>query len=175
MTDVDEPVRRMLDQWAVERPDLDVAPMAVLGRLGRAGALVERAIAATLSRHGVNRGEYDVLATLRRSGAPYALTPSRLAEAVLLSPAAMTNRIDRLRDLGLVRRQRNPADGRGWFVELTPDGRRVVDEATDDHVRTLHEVLAPLGPRQRTQLSRLLVVLAQGLVAGGTRDGDGRA
>src|SRR3954466_14848090 len=94
-------VDRIIAQWRRERPDLDLAAMETFGRLGRLFAHLSRAVDETFTRYGLQRGEYDVLAALRRSGAPYVLTPSALSDVLMLSRAGMTNRLDRLEEAGL--------------------------------------------------------------------------
>src|SRR5690349_2401527 len=108
--------------------------MATIGRLGRLHALAGRSIEDVFATHGLNAGEFDVLAALRREGDPFVLTPSALARTLMLSPAGMTNRLDRLVERGLVDRRADPDDRRSVLVALTPEGRRVVDAAVTDHV-----------------------------------------
>ncbi|TIU18494.1 MAG: MarR family transcriptional regulator, partial [Mesorhizobium sp.] len=96
---------KAIEQWNKERPDLDVSPMAVLGRLNEASSLIARErLAPLFARFGLQSGEFDVLATLRRSGSPYALTPTALYEATMVTSGAMTNRLDRLEKAGLILR-----------------------------------------------------------------------
>ena len=157
--DPDVPVQLMLHQWAVERPDLDATAMALFGRLSRAHAMAEVAIERTLETFGLQRGEFDVLATLRRAGSPFELTPGRLAAAMLLSPAATTHRLAKLEILGLIQRAPDPADGRGSLVSLTPKGRSLVDRAVKVHAAGLAELLRGLRPVDQKQLSTLLGAL----------------
>src|SRR5690349_528586 len=115
-------VDRILAQWATERPDLDTTAMGVFGRLQRiariAGESQERAYAA----YGIGRPEFDVLATLRRSGRPYQLSPGALAASMMLSTGGTTARLDRLEKAGLVARSPDPSDRRGILVRLTDKG-----------------------------------------------------
>jgi DNA-binding MarR family transcriptional regulator len=144
----------LAEQWAGERPDLDHRTMATVGRLMRLGAVMRARVAELAARVGVQVGEGDVLFTLRRAGAPHRLSPSRLAESMLVTTGTMTHRIDRLEARGLVRRVPNPADRRGLDVELTPEGLRLVEEFVASHVANEQEMLAPLGPRERVALER---------------------
>jgi DNA-binding MarR family transcriptional regulator len=146
----------MRAQWQRERPDVDPAAMVLFARLTRANAAAAAAIDQALKRHELNRTEFDVLASLRRSGDPFQLSPGVLARALVLSPAAMTNRLDRLEAHQLVTRGVDPTDARVGVVALTPRGRRLVDDALLTHVSTLDAMLEGLTPRQRDQLSRLL-------------------
>ena len=159
-------VDEILDQWKRERPDLDCKPMAVFGRLNRLDRVSNAAIEAWLGEHGLSRGEFDVLATLRRGGEPYTLAPTALARWMMLSSAAMTNRIDRLEAAGLVERRPDPGDRRGVLVALTPDGKRVVDAAVADHVENERQLLEPLTAEDQQTLNALLRKLLLGLRSG---------
>ncbi|WP_095199652.1 MarR family winged helix-turn-helix transcriptional regulator [Mesorhizobium carmichaelinearum] len=148
---------KAIEQWKRERPDLDVSPMGVLGRLNEASSLIARdRLAPLFARFGLQAGEFDVLATLRRSGAPYALTPTALYEATMVTSGAMTNRLDRLEKAGLILRGPHPNDRRGIVVQLTEKGLALIDEAVTAHVANEHEILAGLTPAERETLSRLL-------------------
>ena len=142
-------------QWSRERPDLDFEVMATVARLLTVGALVGRRIDAWAAERGFDRGQGDVLLTLRRSGPPYRLSPSKLAESLLVSTGTMTNRLDRLEQRGLVRRLPNPDDRRALDIELTGEGRRLVDALVADHVANEEEMLSPLTQRERDQLVRI--------------------
>ncbi|MGU3355713.1 MarR family winged helix-turn-helix transcriptional regulator [Microbacterium sp. M4A5_1d] len=155
-------VDRILEQWARERPGLDVTPMAVIGRLGRAAAAVDARLAATFARHGIDAATFDVLATLTRQGKPYELTPAELAADAMITSSAVAQRLNRLEGLGYVSRNPDPADGRGKIVRLTPKGLRVVDRVLPDHLETERAVLAPLTESERSQLAVLLSRLAPG-------------
>lgn len=150
---------RMERQWRQERPDLDPGSMAVFARLSRAHAAASDAIDGTLAGFGINRGEFDVLASLRRSGEPFELSAGALAHAVVLSPSAMTNRLKRLEDQGLVARRPDPSNGRVVLVALTSRGRRLVDDAVVAHVATLDRLLGGFSAREVRSMSRLLTRL----------------
>ncbi|SMG00532.1 MarR family winged helix-turn-helix transcriptional regulator [Burkholderia singularis] len=152
-----------VEQWRRERPDLDVSSMIVLGRLQQAALVIARdALNPLFARYGLQPGEFDVLATLRRSGAPYALTPTELYDAAMISSGSMTNRIDRLESAGWVERRKNPADGRGTLVALTSDGFALIDDALAAHVDNQRRVLSSLSDAQQRQLAKLLGKLLQG-------------
>ncbi len=152
-------VDRIVEQWARERPELDIAANAVMARVLRTARSVELAIADVFGRYGINRGEFDVLASLRRSGPPFALGPSRLSEGLLLSTAAMTNRIDRLQRLGLVRRGSDPADRRVVLVELTEPGLALIDDAFPALLDEEERLLGALSPADREALGDILRAL----------------
>ena len=156
-----DPVEEMIEQWRRERPDLgpDVAAMGTIGRLGRFVALAGRRIDAVFAAHGLTTGEFDVLAALRRSGAPHVLTPTALARTLMLSPAGMTNRLDRLEAAGHIARRPDPGDRRSSLVVLTPGGRDLVDAAVTDHVANEAQLLAALDPDRRAALDDALRTL----------------
>lgn len=147
---------RIVDQWRDQRPDLDPGPMATLGRLARLHAIGSRRLDAVFSRYGLQSGEFDVLASLRRAGSPHRLPPSELARQLMLSKAGMTARIDRLETAGLISRRTNDADGRRRSVELTDAGLALVDEVVVAHLAEERALLEALGPTHRKQLDRLL-------------------
>jgi DNA-binding MarR family transcriptional regulator len=131
--------------------------MGVLGRLNEASSLIARdRLAPLFARFGLQAGEFDVLATLRRSGAPYALTPTALYEATMVTSGAMTNRLDRLEKAGLILRGPHPNDRRGIVVQLTENGLALIDAAVTAHVANEHEILAGLTGAERETLAQLL-------------------
>jgi DNA-binding MarR family transcriptional regulator len=152
-------VDRLIEQWARERPDLEFAPMATIGRLGRLHALASRSIAEVFAGHGIQIGEFDVMAALRRSGEPFVMKPTDLARALMLSPAGMTNRVDRLEAAGWIERRNDPDDRRSSLVVLTDDGRDLIDRAVADHVANEARLLEPLSPTERTAFDRALRTL----------------
>ncbi|MFT2689969.1 MarR family winged helix-turn-helix transcriptional regulator [Clavibacter zhangzhiyongii] len=149
-------VDRILTQWAAERPDLDASPMAVVGRLARAAGALAAELDRTFARHGIDASTFDVLATLRRQGAPYRLPPAQLARESMITTSAVAQRLNRLEGLGLVARLPRPEDGRGKLVELTAAGRQLVDRVLPDHLATEEALLAPLDARERRTLAELL-------------------
>jgi DNA-binding MarR family transcriptional regulator len=156
-------VDEVLSQWAAERPDLDASPMGVVGRLSRAARLVERGVNEVLEQHGLAPGEFDLLATLRRTGAPFQLTPGALVASSMVTSGAVTARLDRLVDKGLVTREVDPENRRSVIVTLTRPGRRLVDRVVELHVANEDRLLAPLSARDRERLAGLLRTLLVGL------------
>lgn len=149
-------VDEILEQWKRERPDLDLTAMGIFGRLGRLAAIGTKIVNATLAEHGLNVGELDVLAALRRAGAPHRLTPTQLARTLMLSSGAMTNRLDRLEQAGLVERRDDPNDRRGILVGLTRTGLARVEAAITEHVANEARVMRALTKTEQTELSQLL-------------------
>ncbi|EHP42587.1 marr family transcription regulator [Cupriavidus basilensis OR16] len=160
-------VDRILAQWARERPDLDAAPMGIIGRVWRLARHTDRAVESALASTGLNTWEFDVLATLRRSGPPYALSPGALIDSLMITSGTMTNRIDHLERAGLVRRCPNPDDRRGLLIELTQPGRVRIDHALEVHVANEHRLLEGLSAAERKQLASLLRRWLQGFEATG--------
>lgn len=159
-------------QWRAERPDLDASSMLVMGRLQEAALAIARdRLNPLFARYGMQPGEFDVLATLRRSGAPFALTPTALYDALMMSSGGMTARIDRLQKAGWVERRPNPADGRGTLVALTDAGRALVDDAVVAHIDNQRALLAALSAAEQAQLARLLGKLLGGLGDAGGEGG----
>ncbi|SFB41711.1 DNA-binding transcriptional regulator, MarR family [Amycolatopsis marina] len=156
-------VDRILEQWAAERPDLDVSPMAVIGRLSRLSQLISAQLRETFAAHGLDRPSFDVLATLRRNGPPYRLTPARLMRSAMVTSGAITQRLDRLESRGLVVRTPSASDGRGVDVALTDEGMALIDRALPDHVDTEHRLLAALTPAQREVFAGTLRDLLESL------------
>lgn len=159
----DDPVDRLIAQWRRERPDLRFEAMATIGRLGRLHALASASIEAVFAEHDLTIGDFDVLAALRRAGSPFVLRPTDLSRQLMLSPAGITSRLDRLADAGLVERSPDPDDRRSWLVRLSAEGRRKVDVAVADHVANEERLLAPLTKAQRRALDDALRLLLGGL------------
>ncbi len=151
-----DPVDAILAQWQRERPDLDVSPMGVIGRMGRLTKHLERAIQEIFSGFDLTMGEFDVLAALRRSGQPYQLTPTELFNTLMVSSGTMTHRIDCLEQAELVRRIPDPRDRRGILIELTDQGFNVIEQAVEAHVANEHRVLSSLESSEREALAQLL-------------------
>jgi DNA-binding MarR family transcriptional regulator len=148
-------VDRILAQWNRERPDLDVGPMGLLGRIARLRSHLERELEAEFAKYGLNRSSFDVLATLRRSGPPYRLSPTELLETLMITSGTMTNRIDQLEKAGLVERLDNPEDRRGVIIALTDKGFETVDKAVTGHVANQHRLVEPLSTEERDALDAL--------------------
>ena len=149
-------VDHILAQWRKERPDLDVGPMGLLGRLHRLSTHLGREVEAVLVKHGLSSSAFDVLATLRRAGPPYRLSPGDLLAMTMVSSGTMTNRIDQLEKAGLVERIHNPQDRRSVLISLTERGLAIVEEAVGAHVENQHRLVAHLSEEERAALNGLL-------------------
>jgi len=155
VTPADE-VDQLIAAWNRERPDLDVQPLQVLSRVTRLARHLDIARREAFALHDLEPGEFDVLAALRRAGVPYALTPSQLVHATLVTSGTMTNRIDRLTVKNFVKRTPDPSDGRGVLVELTATGSAKVDLALKDLLVRERELLKNVSPSQYELLASTL-------------------
>lgn len=156
-------VDRRRRQWARELPDLDTEPMAILGRAFRLGNMVRPSIEATFAGFGLDRGEFDVIATLRRSGPPYRLTPTEIYSSLMISSGGLTHRLDRLEKAGLIRREKSPRDGRSLLVALTESGAARAEEAFRADMASEAGFLQSLDTKEREQLAGLLRKLILGI------------
>lgn len=154
------------EAWRRERPDVEVDALVLLGRLFRTAALADAELARALAERDLQRGWFNLLAALRRSGAPYALRPGELMRATMLSSAGMTKRLDRLADAGLVERSADPDDRRGTLVRLTSAGLEAIDGALPVHVANEERILDPLSAAERRTLDKLLRKLLAALESG---------
>lgn len=149
-------VDMVLEQWRRERPDLDVRPMGLTGRLKRIGRHLEREMEKVFVAHDLNLASFDVLATLRRSGAPYRLSPGDLMAHTMVTSGTMTHRVDQLVRAGHAERIKNPKDGRSVLIALTDRGLKVIDAAVTDHVANLARLTSGLTESEAKRLDRLL-------------------
>jgi DNA-binding MarR family transcriptional regulator len=152
-------VDKIAAQWHQERPDLDTEPMAVFGRIYRLARAMGDRVEQVYARFGIGRGEFDVLAALRRSGEPFSLSPTTLADTLMLTTGGMTGRLDKLQKAGLVARCPDPTDRRALKACLTDKGREVVDEAVAAGLAVQGEALGHLPPADRSVLAEHLRAL----------------
>ncbi|MFF3134237.1 MarR family winged helix-turn-helix transcriptional regulator [Streptomyces mirabilis] len=157
-----DPVDAIIEQWATVRPDLDTAAMEVFGRVFRLARTMGDRMEKAYAPYGISRGEFDVLATLRRSDAPYTLSPRQLSATLMLTTGGMTGRLDKLERAGLLRRSPDPHDRRGLQVTLTDKGLRLIDEAVGAGLAVQTEALAHLDEERAGQLATLLRELLMG-------------
>lgn len=149
-------VDRVRQLWEKEAPELDTSPIAVIARLGRAHAYVDRALHAVFAQYGLTRQSFDVLASLRRIGTPYQLTPTELYRALMRTSGAITHTLHQLEYAGLIERVPNENDGRSLLVVLTPAGVALVDRVGREHLANERGMLAPLTPEEQATLAALL-------------------
>ena len=157
-------VDQILDQWQRERPDVDPFPMGIIARISRAAHLLEKAQGIVFSSFGLHRGGFDVLAALRRAGAPFCLSPTALYNSLLISSGAMTHRLDGLARSGLIERVPAPNDGRSLLVKLTASGLATIDAAITAHLDAEVGLVASLSKQDQEFLQEVLrrLLLAHG-------------
>ncbi|QRM45329.1 MarR family transcriptional regulator [Rhizobium sp. BG4] len=156
-------VDRLRALWAQELPDLDTTPMSILGRIYRLSNLVRPSIEATFAEFHLDRGEFDVIATIRRSGPPYRMIPTELYRHLMISSGGLTHRLDRLEKAGLVTRERSDQDKRSFVVVLTAEGIRRAEAAFREDMGRELGLLDALDEGERRALSGLLRKLAGSL------------
>ncbi|MCU6664222.1 Organic hydroperoxide resistance transcriptional regulator [compost metagenome] len=156
-------VDAILAQWQRERPDLDCSPMGPIGRIKRCAALLEQRLESTFATFELCTWEFDMLATLRRAGAPYSLSPTELFSTLMVTSGTMTHRLKRLESRGLISRQANTNDARSMLVQLTAEGLALIDRAVDKHVENEREILSGISAESLGELDRRLAALLRTL------------
>src|SRR4051812_21083196 len=156
-------VDRMIEQWSVEWPELDVSPIGVIGRISRLARELEARLEPVYRDHGLEPGWHDVLATLRRGGPPFRMRPTDLTASMMLTSSGTTKRLDKLEAAGLIAREPDPSDRRGTLIVLTDEGRRVIDAVTADHLANEAQLLGALSAGEQQALADLLRKLRLGL------------
>ena len=149
-------VGRIMEQWRRERPDLDPSPMGVIGRLHRLADALHAELRPVFAEAGLSDGDFDVLASLRRAGAPYQLTPGELAASTMVTSGAVTKRLDRLEEKGYVTRTVSAADARSRQIALTASGHALIDALVPRHLDNERRLLAGLTDLERSRLAHLL-------------------
>lgn len=156
MTENLDQVAQIQQEWERERPDLDVAPQGVIGRLHRLASHLTAELTIVYREFGLSEGEFDVLATLRRAGAPFERAPGELAAHTMVTTGAMTKRLDRLERAGLVERRTSDLDGRGRVVALTASGVDLIDRAFTAHMANERRLLGELSADDTAALEAIL-------------------
>jgi DNA-binding MarR family transcriptional regulator len=146
----------ILAQWRRERPDLDPSPIGLIGRLHRLADVLNLELRAVFAEAGLGDGDFDVLVTLRRNGAPYEMTPGELGASTMVTSSAVTKRIDRLERGGLVTRTVSAEDARSRRIRLTDAGFELVDRLMAVHIANEHRLVSGLSDRDRSQLAGIL-------------------
>ena len=158
-------ITRFREHWARELPDLDTGGMDILGRARRIVLKSRPPIEAVFARHGIDAGEFDVMATLRRSGPPYALRPTELYKGLMISSGGLTARLAKLEKAGLISRPPSPDDARSTLVQLTSAGLSRVEAAFREDMALESRMIEVLSPQQKSQLTSLLKLLDASLEA----------
>jgi DNA-binding MarR family transcriptional regulator len=156
-------IDKIVEDWHRERPDLDPSPMEIVGRVLISAKRLEKRLDAYLKPYGLSQWSFDLLATLRRQGTPFTLTPSQLSEEMMLSSGAMTNRIDRLEAAGYVERTHDPNDRRGYLISLSESGRELIDRAIEARFQEANEAINSLSKKEISSLNSLIKALLEEL------------
>ncbi|MCZ1011697.1 MarR family winged helix-turn-helix transcriptional regulator [Streptomyces lydicus] len=159
-------IAAIVDQWKRERPELDATPMLVVGRLFRLADTLDQRLRPPFAAADLGSGDFDVIAALRRSGAPHSLSAGELSRTVLVTTGAISKRVDRLEARGLVSRSVAEADSRGRLITLTAEGVELADELIAVHLDNQRRLLAGLDGDEQSQLAGLLERLTSALAAG---------
>lgn len=149
-------VDRVRKMWAQQMPSLDTSPMAIVARMGRASRFFDVQVEAVLNNYGLSRESWDILASLRRSGPPYRLSPTDLFRGLMRTSGAITFRLRRLENAGLIVRVRNNMDNRGKLVELTPKGLQLVNTVAPVHMKNESRIISVLTKDEQKLLADLL-------------------
>ncbi len=149
-------VDKIIDQWKNQNIKEDLTPMETLGRIARLNALIGKKLEDNFSSFDLTRWEFDVLATLRRSGEPYVLTPTQLFDTLMVTSGTMTNRLTRLENRKLISRPKNEQDKRSTLVQLTTDGLDIVNRCLKAHIETETAITSVLGKKTQKELNRIL-------------------
>lgn len=160
----------IVEQWATERPDLDSSPLHVIGRISRIAMQIDEMLRPVFAKYGLGDGDFDVLATLRRSGGECEMTAGELGAQAMVTSGAITKRVDRLIGAGLVERRVSESDARGRQIRLTARGRALMDEAYPEHLNNELRLLAGLTVAERQQLAGLLRKTAESMDSAGPPD-----
>jgi len=153
-------VDRVFGQWAKELPSVATHGAAIIGRARRITILSRKAIEENFAAYGLDAGEFDVLATLRRSGPPFTLRPTELFRWLMISSGGLTARLERLEKAGLIRRRPAEDDARSLLVELTPAGKKTIEDAFRADMAIENKMVESLTAEEHSTLVRLLRKLA---------------
>jgi DNA-binding MarR family transcriptional regulator len=156
----------IIEQWRRERPELDHAPIGIVGRISRLARELEARLEPVYRDHGLEPGWHDILATLRRHGPPFQLRPTDLTNASMLTSSGTTKRLDKLEQAGLIERSPDPGDRRGTLITLTDAGRELIDRLTPEHLDNERAIISALSEAEQRRLVELLRTLQLGLPAG---------
>jgi DNA-binding MarR family transcriptional regulator len=156
-------VDAILEQWRRELPEVDATPMAVFGRIHRVFLRYHAYVTDVFADYGINAAAFDILAALRRHGAPYRQTAGALADTSLITSGGISLRVDRLEKAGLVTRERDEVDKRVVYVQLTDPGLELIEKVAAAHFANEHDLLVGLVPSERRQLAQLLSRLERSL------------
>lgn len=149
-------IDQLIEDWGVERPDLDIEAMQVVGRIMKLGKIFENKASSALKYYGIYYTDLDVLATLRRTGSPYQLSPKQLMQSVVITSGAMTALLNRLTKLELIYRTSDAHDGRISMATLTEKGKELIDVAIEKRFIEATNSIEILATNEKSDLAKLL-------------------
>ena len=152
---VDIHVARWSDYWK-DNPGFDPEVEAALTRMQSILKEEKRGDIAAFAGSELTFEDYRTLHALMVQPYPTEATPAQLADASRVSRAAMTSRLDRLTESGLVTREVDPIDRRRIVVRPTAAGRAAWDAAVHEGMARDQQLLAALTERELHQLNTLL-------------------
>jgi DNA-binding MarR family transcriptional regulator len=152
-------VTGVVEQWQRERPDLDSWPSGIAGRILRLSTFIRRTGENLVAPLGLSWETFEMIAALRRQGPPFAMNPTAIYKSVMLTSGAMTARLDRAEEAGLITRSSDPNDRRGTIISLTKKGKKLADESIELYFKSLGEIWGPIGERGLAQVTQLLAAL----------------
>lgn len=162
-------ISETLETWAIERPDLNFEAMGVGLKLDIIATTTMGQTSDKIADLGINLGEFDVLATLRRNGKNGVLTPTEIASAAMVSPSGLTHRLTQLEKMGHIIRQNDPNDRRSSLVRLTPQGRKIADRAIERISQHATQSLSSFSADEvealNTVLDKVLAMISQRVTA----------
>jgi DNA-binding MarR family transcriptional regulator len=137
-------------------PTLEPEVEAAVDRIARITKYLDRLTDRTVGVFGINTGEFRLLLLMHRQAPGTRLSAGALAERLNLSSSAMTNRLDRLEERGLITRERDPEDRRSVLASITPQGEDVVSQAVEQQAKKESDFLGTLKPEEQRRLNALL-------------------
>jgi len=154
-------IDEMLEVWAREIPDLDPLTEGIVERIQILAWNLNQSMDETLAEYEVDRRAFSLLGKLRKGGPPYQASAGRLATDLRLSTGALTNRLDRMEAVGLIRRLPDPDDRRGTLIEPTQLGHEMWDKAVSAAARREAEAVSVLSEAEKVELHDRLRQLMQ--------------
>src|SRR5215469_608630 len=154
--DPGDSVDLILGEWSGQRPDLELSAMAIVTRLARVHAHLQAGLQPVFARFELTGADFQVIVHLRRAGAPYRMSQTRLMSQLALTSGTVSLRVDRLVRRGIVVREPDPDDHRSQLVRITSEGLRLFDEVAPAHLANEDRLLSALTPAERATLDGLL-------------------
>lgn len=149
-------IDQLRDEWNQEDSKLDTSAMDIVGRIIKLGNIWSVQVNTIMKPFGLKYTEFDIIATLRRSGKPYELTPTQLCNSILLTSGAMTTALNRVEKSGLIERTLSASDKRVKTARLTPKGIKLAHQAAEKRFELASNQIQKISGKNRQILSALL-------------------